>query len=103
MSQILDGKFVSRHVVGKDGRYMKIPTVNSWRGIDESLMDKFYQKIKQAGEITYYDLMILGWVHKTERVDYKERQALLGLESLGKVFRKQTLEWSLDELWSIRT
>lgn len=100
-SQILDNKFASEYVVNKNGNQLPIPTVSSWCGLDEQIMDEMYDKIKKAGEITYSDLVIVGWCYKSDDESYRERQALLALESLGKVIRKQTLLWFLDELWSL--
>lgn len=102
MRQILDQKFISLHVVGRDnGSYLPIPTVTSWSGLDERIMDKMYEQIKEKGDTPYYDLVILGWSYKSEEQSYRERQALLALESLGKIERKTTLLWSLDEIWGL--
>lgn len=81
--------------VNKNGMALPVPNVKTWCGLDEFYMDRIYEKVKKVEKITYYDLVVVSWSHKSQTESFKERQAILALENLGLV--KQTN--SFDEEW----
>ena len=75
---------------------IEIPKVKSFTGLDDDMMRRMYNRLKYAFKLNvgwiqrsqprpYYDLVIVGYLWKNKNTLYRERQALLALEQLGKV------------------
>ncbi|KKQ99339.1 MAG: hypothetical protein UT24_C0024G0014 [Candidatus Woesebacteria bacterium GW2011_GWB1_39_12] len=73
-----------------------IPKVKSFTGLDDDMMRRMYNRLKYAFKLNvgwiqrsqprpYYDLVIVSYFWKSKNQLYRERQALLALEQVGKV------------------
>lgn len=89
---------------------ISVPDVKTFCGLDEAYMTMMYNRMRYAFQIgkgwvykkqpiSLYDLIIVGYLHKSDKQNFKERQALLALEQLGKIKRLGFVDWFLDEIW----